>query len=233
MRFGTEEEVSIYKASEPNKDGVPDYMDSDGIPVMKDGMLTCTEIRGIEMPKKEDMNTYLYESRYNDSGFYMNVLNLTVEKEVTGNLGDKEKLFTFEVILKNLEGALVDNISYLCLKGETGTEIFQTVSLEFVKGKATFQLKDGEYICMQKIPANYVYDIKEIDGETDGYTVTIPDNAAGTLKENTVVHFINEKETTGDLGIGMTKVPFILLIAGAGTGGYVWNRSRKSRNRRK
>ena len=233
VRFGTEEEVSIYKASEPNKDGVPDYMDSDGIPVMKDGMLTCTEIRGIEMPKKEDMNTYLYESRYNDSGFYMNVLNLTVEKEVTGNLGDKEKLFTFEVILKNLEGALVDNISYLCLKGETGTEIFQTVSLEFVKGKATFQLKDGEYICMQKIPANYVYDIKEIDGETDGYTVTIPDNAAGTLKENTVVHFINEKETTGDLGIGMTKVPFILLIAGAGTGGYVWNRSRKSRNRRK
>ncbi|MBS5388028.1 MAG: hypothetical protein KHY31_11745 [Clostridiales bacterium] len=233
VRFGTEEEVSIYKASEPNKDGVPDYMDSDGIPVMKDGVLTCTEIRGIEMPKKEDMNTYLYESRYNDSGFYMNVLNLTVEKEVTGNLGDKEKLFTFEVILKNLEGDLVDNVSYLCLKGETGTESFQTVSLEFVKGKATFQLKDGEYICMQKIPANYVYDIKEMDGETDGYTVTIPDNAAGTLKENTVVHFINEKETTGDLGIGMTKVPFILLIAGAGTGGYVWNRSRKSRNRRK
>ena len=33
-----------------------------------------------------------------------------------------------------------------------------------------------------------------------------------------MVHFINEKETTGDLGIGMTKVPFILLIAGAGTG---------------
>ena len=76
-------------------------------------------------------------------------------------------MFTFEVILKNLEGDLVDNVSYLCLKGETGTESFQTVSLEFVKGKATFQLKDGEYICMQKIPANYVYDIKEMDGETD------------------------------------------------------------------
>lgn len=56
----------------PSNRGNNDTQDSDGIATYSDdrSRLEKTTILGIEMPKAEDMQVVLYESKYHDSGFY-------------------------------------------------------------------------------------------------------------------------------------------------------------------
>ena len=69
---GTTQKISDYIASPANRDGVDDALDSDGIATYSSdrSQLRKTVITGIKMPKAEEMNVVLYESKYHDSGFY-------------------------------------------------------------------------------------------------------------------------------------------------------------------
>ena len=95
--------ITILKATAENAGD--DTIDSDGIPTYAGAMLEKTEIQAIKMPDAETMyqnSIKLYESKYNDSGFYCGAdLGLT-KKGLDGKL-----LANVRFRLTNSDGSIV------------------------------------------------------------------------------------------------------------------------------
>ena len=100
------------------------------------------------------------------------VVELTVDKTVTGELGDKEKLWHFTVTLDDP------------LTGQFG-------DMYFTNGVAEFTLKHGQSAKATGLPAGVHYTVTEAEANTDGY-VTNSQGASGTLTGSNYAHFINK-----------------------------------------
>ena len=110
--------------------------------------------------------------------------SITVSKTVAGIMGDKTKDFTFQL---KMTGNTPAEIPYT--KGtETGT-------LKATDGVAEFTLSHGENIVLSEIPIGTTYEITEVDGASNGYTVEST-NSSGTLTEDTNVSFTNTRNGT-------------------------------------
>lgn len=157
--------------------------------------------------------------------------DLTVSKRVEGSMGDKTKEFTFTLNLSVPEGsadtALTVPTSVNYTKGgESGT-------MEVTNGKVTFTLAHGESITFKGLPAGLAYNIEEVGTVpmlkiNDGYDVTIPDTASGTLQGDVTAAFINTRNGTVPTGLVMTVFPFALIALLGGTG-LIWYAVRKKR----
>lgn len=143
---------------------------------------------------------------------------LEVSKDVTGNMGDKEKLFQFHVTFtkKSTEDA-PELIKYEDATGKH-TIAFGT------NGKATvdFKLKDDSELHFTNIPEGVSYTVWEDSYATDGYKTYIgsetEDNedssAEGTTTtEKAAVAFINHKGGDVDTGVILDNAPYILMLA--------------------
>lgn len=144
---------------------------------------------------------------------------LEVSKDVTGNLGDKEKLFQFHVTFtkKSTEDA-PKLIKYEDATGEH-TIAFGT------NGKATvdFKLKDDSELHFTNIPEGVDYTVWEDSYAANGYKTYIgsetEDNedssAEGTATtEKAAVAFINHKgDGEIDTGVILDNAPYILMLA--------------------
>lgn len=142
---------------------------------------------------------------------------LEVSKDVTGNMGDKEKLFQFHVTFtkKSPEDA-PELIKYEDATGKH-TIAFGT------NGKATvdFKLKDDSELHFTNIPEGVSYTVWEDSYATDGYKTYIgsetEDNedssAEGTATtEKAAVAFINHKGGDVDTGVILDNAPYILML---------------------
>lgn len=107
--------------------------------------------------------------------------DITVEKEVTGMHGEKDKEFHFTVTLtdKTVNGTY----------GE----------MNFTEGVAKIALKHGEKVTAIGLPAGIGYIVVEKEANSDGYTTSFSTNQ-GTVLENSnaKVKFINHKEVKSD-----------------------------------
>lgn len=142
---------------------------------------------------------------------------LEVSKDVTGNMGDKEKLFQFHVTFtKKLTEDAPELIKYEDATGEH-TIVFGT------DGKATvdFKLKDDSKLHFTNIPEGVSYTVWEDSYTTDGYKTYIgsetEDNedssAEGTATtEKAAVAFINHKGGDVDTGVILDNAPYILML---------------------
>ena len=143
---------------------------------------------------------------------------LEVSKDVTGNMGDKEKLFQFHVTFtkKSTEDA-PELIKYEDATGKH-TIAFGT------NGKATvdFKLKDDSELHFTNIPEGVSYTVWEDSYATDGYKTYIgsetEDNedssAEGTTTtEKAAVAFINHKGGDVDTGVILDNAPYMLMLA--------------------
>lgn len=135
------------------------------------------------------------------------VITLTVTKEVTGNFGDKTKLF---VIIAKANGA---NIKRFSLKDKASDAMEN-----FVIGTALTltEMNPGQGY---KVSAVYSY------VDENGQTVSTPAMAsqdgddwnltfgADALVQNGTITITNEKNTTPDTGVFVDSLPYILIIA--------------------
>lgn len=152
------------------------------------------------------------------------VITLTVTKEVTGNFGDKTKLF---VIIAKANGA---NIKRFSLKDKASDAMEN-----FVIGTALTltEMNPGQGY---KVSAVYSY------VDENGQTVSTPAMAsqdgddwnltfgADTLVQNGTITITNEKNTTPDTGVLVDSLPYILIIACvAGVAALFLIRRRKKR----
>lgn len=128
--------------------------------------------------------------------------SLTISKNVTGDLGDKNKLFTFHVAFNT------DNY-YAYTGSKTGV----------IKNGGTVQLKDGESITINGIPSGVAYAIVESDNA--GYRVYKTGDAGIIVADQTLkASFTNTKSSvpqTGDnrhlfIWMGIMAISFIGCI---------------------
>lgn len=129
--------------------------------------------------------------------------NISVNKTVRGNHGDKTKEFDFVLKLTAGDGIeLPETVEYK--KGKENGKI------DLTNGEAAFKLAHGEKITFKDLPAGIGYEVTESGAENDGYTVS-SENASGVVKTDVDVSFVNTK----NIGIptsSMTNTIVMLLI---------------------
>jgi hypothetical protein len=186
----------------------------------KEGSSITVEIKKDETTYIEFKNDYTPQTANNRT--------LTVEKEVTGNLGNRNKDFTFEYKIVDGEDKEITDYSSIEVGGEK------------VTGNRKFQLKHGEKTNIAGIPSGYKVIIKEIDA--DGYEVSAKATATGdsnkelsltplsennaivkgayelTVNEDTEVLFTNHRSLSTPTGVHGNKLPHLLLLAMAALG---------------
>ena len=128
--------------------------------------------------------------------------SMIVSKIVEGNMGNKNKEFTFSMNLKGK--VLPTELSYK--KGEETGKINIDES-----SNAIFHLSDGEEIVISDIPIGAEYTITEIDGKNQGYTVEST-NASGTADEGIKISFINTRNLSIPTG-GMTNTMIMIILS--------------------
>ena len=142
---------------------------------------------------------------------------LEVSKTVTGNMGDKDKYFTFHVTFtKNSNEDAPTLIKYEDATGEH--------TLTFTGGTATkeFTLKNDSEMHFTNIPAGVTYTVSEESYADDGYKTYIGSEteenekrkAEGTsTTEKATVAFINHKGGDVDTGVILDNAPYMLMLA--------------------
>lgn len=150
------------------------------------------------------------------------VCNLTISKTVGGNMGNQSKDFAFTATLSG-EGYTFDGVTYSINNGEvqsagTGTE-------------CTFNLKHGDSITFIDLPIGATFTVTETSYSESGYVTTI-DGETGSSKTvtlaetNSDIAFVNTKDVTIDTGIELDTLPFVILLAIAGSVLVLLNRKR-------
>ena len=143
------------------------------------------------------------------------VVNLTVEKEVTGNMGDADKEFSFTLELSKNGVPYTETLA--CSK--TG---MADGTLASGDGVYTFTLKHGERIALE-VPYGCTYQVTE--APTD-YRVTIDDGteetnvASGTANGDVSVKFVNDKTIHPPTGISRKRTPFVMRVVMAVTAAF-------------
>lgn len=140
--------------------------------------------------------------------------NITINKTVKGNLGDRNKDFTFTVTL-----------------ADGSVDLKNAVNAFEGSNRKTFTLRHGEAETLTKLPIGAVITITEENGDyTASYVITPGEENAtviegdGAAAETTItrnemtIAFINEKGDTVDTGVLLDSMPYILILAAAVAG---------------
>ncbi|MDO5100660.1 MAG: FctA domain-containing protein [Eubacteriales bacterium] len=136
--------------------------------------------------------------------------DLTVTKEVTGNQGDKNKLFDFSV---KVDGAAGEK--YTVEVKEDANAAVNTITLETGTAQ-TVKLKDGGSIHIWGLSDTDKVTVDETDYAAEGYTTTGELTGLMVTADNTQKTITNDKEVSALTGIVTDMAPYVLLIAVAG-----------------
>lgn len=157
-----------------------------------------------------------------------NSSNLTISKNVEGNMGDRSNgtKFNFKVTLKVPAGKTLRSK----IDVPTGSDIVWNESV----GTVTFQLSHGESFTLMNLPYDIEYTVDEMNGTTtvlnqgdkinNTYQVSYDNNKAGTIgtgngKITPTDDVINTEVTNTwgddeiDTGVILDNAPYILMLA--------------------
>lgn len=156
--------------------------------------------------------------------------SLTLSKTVDGDAANTTEHFTFNLVADDsVNGDFT--ASFTGTEGDEAGFVHET-SVTFTDGKATVQLKHGESVTINDLPAGDVTVTEKVEGKkvtktmagtadvtsrdgkvTQGHTVQVP---AG---DNAAVSFTNTTNHAPSLGISSNIAPLLGLLATAGIGG--------------
>ena len=156
--------------------------------------------------------------------------SLTIDKVVTGALGDRNKEFEVTVTLTAPAGKTVrNNITY-------GTETIaptdwttdDTTGVSTVT--VTVTVTDTTSVTLQNIPSGVAYSVAEADYTSDGYDAASYDTyKTGTINNTAVTTKItNNKNASTPTGVIMNIAPYVLMVALAGGIAFFFLRRRNA-----
>lgn len=147
--------------------------------------------------------------------------SLSVTKNVTGIMGDQQKEFTVKVTFNAPAGDTVrEAITY-----RDGT-VDNTIAANWTGSKEVeITLKHNETVTFNNIPYGVTYDVVENDYTADGYDAADHNFADSNKKIDSPsdsVTITNNKGGTVDTGISMDAMPYVLLLAVACVGLFLF-----------
>lgn len=197
---------------------------------------TKTDTSNVEQNAKDDGFTNTYTT-----------YDLTLEKNVTGNQGDRDKYFEFSVNITGAVNGTVYTVDLTDAEGSPnvdGTTKTNSDTLTVTDGSvaATYYLKHGQSIVIQGLTAGTKYTITEADYSGDGYSTTNTDNTGDGADGKTTsqkdmpgddhtVTFTNDKQGTVPTGILLETAPYLILGAVVVAGLVVLFATRRRRSR--
>lgn len=142
--------------------------------------------------------------------------SLAVTKNVTGNMGDRNKEFNVTVTFTAPEGKTVRSTIGYTDNGEG-----KTIAPEAWSGNtasASITLKHDETVTFTNIPYGVNYKVVETDYSVEGYETSysvVNVNTDGEVVDsiNEMVTITNNKGAVVDTGIALDSLPYVLLLA--------------------
>lgn len=197
-------------------------------------------IKSYQMSTKADAPTIsgtdaTYDSKFGgeDEDAYT-TYTLTVIKEVSGAMADKDREYDFTINFTGLaDGAMV---TYGEKQSSAASAGATSVSTTLNPGEKE---TNGDRVVISGIPSNAKYTIAETLSEDEGYTVKVGEteltNQSGKYtteeatqgEENDTVTVTNERNAVSPTGIVMDIAPYALLVAVAAAGCFVFLRKRR------
>ncbi|MBR4235735.1 MAG: hypothetical protein IKR85_06695 [Clostridia bacterium] len=157
--------------------------------------------------------------------------SLTIDKTVTGNMGDRTLDFEFTVTFTaGTTGDEQDEVKApITVTYPDGQEALATPATDvavtdWTDGVATktFTLKHGQSVTFNNIPSGVSYVVAETNPNTadNGYNYTVtPKGDTGDITDSAeTASFTNDWDETPDTGIELETLPFALLMAAAFAG---------------
>ncbi|MBQ9690745.1 MAG: hypothetical protein IJV62_01345 [Eggerthellaceae bacterium] len=169
---------------------------------------------------KED--TAAFENEYNS-------FKLDVEKQVTGNQGNKTKEFTITVTFAN--GVPGDSYAVKVLAGTpkiNGQAASGNVPVA-ANSAVVLTMKDTDKVEFFGIPAGVTYTVVETESNQDGYTTTGEVTTAKELTADASETVVNDKSGTVPTGIFINNMPYFVMAALAIVLALVFVRKRNNR----
>ena len=189
------------------------------------------EADGKETTQKTDSITNKYEAG-----------DLTISKTVTGNLGDKSKVFKFTVTFKTTGGEKVKStigyegtdggvadtdeitINENTPTGKVNGSIGYTETVTGEDGKTTTNvgweektvyvaLADGQTMKFTNIPEGVQYTVHEDDYTGEGYIAVTDVTDEMVPDGHKTAAFTNTKNSIPDMGITLETLPYVLMMA--------------------
>lgn len=183
-------------------------------------------------------------SSFSDNKYAANTL--TVSKYVSGNMGDKNTYFQFELSLEPGTATGRKNFaeSYAIDYAKATSNKNTTKNISVNGTSVKFWLKSGESISIANLPEGVEWTVKELDAEghpvangaTNGvYTVSVDGAtgsivAAGATDTDNKASFTNNHEGTPDMGVILDNAPYIALLAIVAIGGVALMLNKRRRD---
>lgn len=183
-------------------------------------------------------------SSFSDNKYAANTL--TVSKYVSGNMGDKNTYFQFELSLEpgtaNGRKNFAESYAIDYAKATSNKNTTKNISVNGTSVK--FWLKSGESISIANLPEGVEWTVNELDadgkavanGATNGlYTVSVDGAtgsivAAGASDTSNKASFTNTHEGTPDMGVILDNAPYIALLAIVAIGGVALMLNKRRRD---
>lgn len=143
---------------------------------------------------------------------------LTVTKEIEGNMADMDKEFEFTVKFTPESGTEFDTTVQITNDAATTSRTYTATANADGTYTVVFNLGDGDTATFSNIPVGTTYEISE---DEDGYTKEHTTAADGTISANNetdVDVWTNTLTSEIDTGITMDYMPYVLLLAVAAVG---------------
>lgn len=158
----------------------------------------------VNNPKVKDDGIITNDYDKNHEG---EINDLTIKKELAGNMPDDSEEFEFTVTINGN-----DNEKYNVIYSDgktTGTITSKT--------PATIKLKGGQSVKITGLSHSDTYKVEEKDYTAQGYKTTYDANKKGKISVDTTTTVINEKNAPSPTGVVLNYGPYILMIALAGS----------------
>lgn len=153
-----------------------------------------------------------------------NTVDVTIEKQVTGNMGDRSKGFEFVLSGEDADGSI------LKFSGSQGAGFKVDPN---GSEKIQFTLKHGQYVTLSGLPLNAQLTIKEENADGYNMSVLYPSGEDGvrnedmaatadgviipevpiTVYDGGTITVTNNKEAIPDTGIVTDSLPYIVILA--------------------
>ena len=206
----TGEEPEMFNAITPGNYVLHEESAPDGYRIAADMNITITDTTEIQTFTMED------EREKN--------VALSVSQTVKGSGGNKNKAFNFNL---QLTGGTAYPAELQYTITENGQED-ENGTMTLNKGVGSFTLKHGQTITFAEVPNGLQYKVQELDGESQGYTVTYT-NGSGILDEDKKVNVVNEKNisvpTLAHMNTTLSLV--LMLLAIVGIAYLLWKRKKQ------
>lgn len=134
--------------------------------------------------------------------------DVTIKKEVTGNMGETDKLFKFQVSVAGGEGEW-----YKLLVKETGDAAAREYQVKSGEEPVEYAIRDTGTIQILGLSASDTYTVNEQSYTADGYITTNQNNTGTAETDGAIVTVTNHREASIPTGVATTVAPYALLLA--------------------